>query len=335
MTAMRNIFSGPKYLLVMLCGLGLLAASDSSHPLVGSSIASAQEPTKDSAPQKALMPLITVDDLVKLIESKPTGLKILEPGTNLQVYRQGHLPTAQFLHWVDDMTDPAAKSQYNNPREKQFVQLMSRLGIENGDRVVIYDRLASRLSTRLFWTFKTYGHNQVQVLDGGFNAGKAKIELTENTTVVAPSQYQITNPKSDMIADMDLVREKLDDPNCRLIDGRPEEQFSGEQPGAVFHTGKQHSRIGHIPGAKNVFWKDNFNPDGTFKSAAELKTLYREAGILPKHDVITYCNEGLHAAPPWFILTELLDYKKVQLYDSSMAEWAESEQPMATVPAGK
>jgi len=179
------------------------------------------------------------------------------------------------------------------------------------------------------------GHDRVHVLDGGFNVWKAKFELSQENTVPAPSQFKVTKPKDSMIADMGLVKEKLNAPNCCLVDGRPEEQFSGEKPGVVFHTGKQHSRKGHIPGAKNVFWKDNFNPDGTFKSVAELKTLYREAGVLPDHDVITYCNEGLHAAPPWFILTEMLDYKNVRLYDSSMAEWAESDQPMATVPAGK
>ena len=151
---------------------------------------------------------------------------------------------------------------------------------------MIYDRLSSRLSTRLYWTFKALGHDQVQILDGGFNAGKAKFELEEGRTAASPSQYKITVTKQSLIADMNLVQGKLDDLNCRMIDGRPEEQFSGEKPGAVFHTGLPHSRKGHIPGAKNVFWKDNFNPDGTFKKAAELKTLYQSAGILPENDVI-------------------------------------------------
>ena len=59
-------------------------------------------------------------------------------------------------------------------------------------------------------------------------------------------------------------------------------------------------------------------------------SLYKNAGIKPDQCVVTYCNEGLHAAPPWFVLTQLLGYKDVRLYDSSMAEWANSENPMAT-----
>ena len=233
------------------------------------------------------------------------------------------------------MTDPAEVEKFNNPKARQFSQVMSRMGIKNTDRIVIYDRFSSRLSTRLFWTLKTLGHGQVQVLDGGFAAGKSKLGLSKKTPDFTPSQYKVTAPKNNMVADMDMVQKKLENSNCRLIDGRPEKQFTGEEAGAVFHTGKTHSRKGHIPGAINIFWKDNFNSDGTFKSKAELKALYQSANILPDNEVITYCNEGLHAAPPWFVLTQLLDYKNVRLYDSSMAEWAESKQPMATVPAGK
>ena len=292
---------------------------------------SANDPaTPNGKTQNGLPPLISADELAELMVSRTENLKILEPGADLNVFLQGHLPTAQFLHWVEDMTDPAERAKYNIPSDKKFSQVMSRLGIKNSDRVVIYDRFSSRLSTRLFWTFKTLGHDQVQVLDGGFTAGKSRFDLWNQTITPVPSQFKTKAPKDGMIADMALVQKQLTDPNGRLIDGRPEEQFTGEKSGTIYHTKQPHSRKGHIPGAKNVVWKDNFNADGTFKSVDELKTLYQDAGILPENDVITYCNEGLHAAPPWFVLTEMLDYKNVRLYDSSMAEWAESEQPMQT-----
>jgi thiosulfate/3-mercaptopyruvate sulfurtransferase len=125
----------------------------------------------------------------------------------------------------------------------------------------------------------------------------------------------------------------LHDTNVKLIDGRPADQFSGEQPGTVFHTGKEHKHRGHIPGAVNVFWKDNFNPDGTFKSKQELKKLYANAGVAADQCVVTYCNEGLHAAPPWFVLTEILGYDDVRVYDDSMSEWGNSDQPTETSAA--
>ena len=326
---MRNFLTGRTFLIALLFGISLLAACDS--PDADNNSSAAQEPETENA----LPPLISADELAKLIESKPKNVKLLEPGTDLEVFSKGHLPTAQFLDWVNDMTDPAESDKYNIPGATHFSEVMSQLGVKNSDRIIIYDRMSSRLSTRLFWTFKALGHEQVQVLDGGFAAGKTKLDPSQQTISATPSQYKVTATKDSIIADMNLVQEKLEDLNCRFVDGRPEEQFTGEKAGKVFHTSKPHSRKGHIPGATNVLWKDNFTSDGTFKSKKELRSLYQDAGILPKNDVITYCNEGLHAAPPWFVLTQLLDYENVRLYDSSMAEWAESKQPMETIPKDK
>ena len=109
----------------------------------------------------------------------------------------------------------------------------------------------------------------------------------------------------------------------------PPEQFTGEQIGRVFHTGKAHAKRGHVPGAVNVYWKDNFNEDGTFKSIESLRRLYRERGVKSGTTVVTYCNEGLHAAPPWFVLKELLGFDDVRVYDDSMSEWANEAKPMS------
>ena len=103
-------------------------------------------------------PIISATELKKLIDANEPGLKILEPSVDAEVFSEGHLPGARFLHWVDDLTDPENKDYFSNPQPEAFAELMSRHGIENGDRIVIYDRLSSRLSTRLYWTFKVFGH---------------------------------------------------------------------------------------------------------------------------------------------------------------------------------
>ena len=283
----------------------------------------------DDTPVDSVSPLITADELKKLIAMDDPKIKVLEPGKTPVDFSNGHPPRAQFVHWVNDMTDSDNLERYNNPKAAQFAELMSKLGIQNDDRIIIYDRMDSRLSTRLFWTLKYYGHKQVQVLDGGFAAWKSKsFMLTRDSLKIFQSKYSVATMQEELLAEMEYVESQLEDPNTMLIDGRPPAQFSGEQPGRVFHTDKAHPRKGHIPGAVNVFWKDNFNADGTFKSAEELRSLYENANIKPSNNVITYCNEGLHAAPPWFVLTQLLDYKNVRLYDSSMAEWAKSKHPL-------
>ncbi len=317
---------------ILFCSTGNNGAMAQDHPTEKPQTESVE---KDDTQVETVSPLITADELKKLIAMDDPNIKILEPGKTPVDFSSGHPPRAQFVHWVNDMTDSENLERYNNPKAGQFAELMSKLGIQNDDRIVIYDRMDSRLSTRLFWTLKYYGHKQVQVLDGGFAAWKSKsFALTRDSLRISKSKYSVSTMQEELLAEMELVESQLDDPNTMLIDGRPPEQFSGKLPGRVFHTDKPHSRKGHIPGAVNVFWKDNFNADGTFKSANELRSLYENANVKPSNNVITYCNEGLHAAPPWFVLTQLLDYENVRLYDSSMAEWAKSKHPLKIEDAG-
>ena len=120
-----------------------------------------------------------------------------------------------------------------------------------------------------------------------------------------------------------------------MIDGRPNSQFTGEKPGKAFHTNTAHKRKGHVPSAANIPWKDNLNEDGTFKSIPELRDLYESNGISLDREIITYCNEGLHAAMPWFIIRELFGNTEVQLYDDSMVEWANRDDTQLKIEAGE
>ena len=150
---------------------------------------------------------------------------------------------------------------------------------------------------------------------------------------VKATEFRITKINEKMAANLDFVADRLQDPNVSLVDGRPTKQFTGAEPGKVFHTGALHEKRGHIPGAINIFWKDNFNSDGTFKSIAELEKLYES--VSGSDMVVTYCNEGLHAVPPWFVLSELLGHGDVRVYDDSMGEWANSDQPTELSPEKK
>ena len=107
-----------------------------------------------------------------------------------------------------------------------------------------------------------------------------------------------------------------------MIDGRPVKQYTGELPGKTFHSNKAHKNKGHVPGAVSIPWASNMNEDGTFKSLDELRELYEKNGIDTDGEVVTYCNEGLHAAMPWFVLTQLLGNSQTTVYDNSMGEWA-------------
>jgi len=95
-------------------------------------------------------------------------------------------------------------------------------------------------------------------------------------------------------------------------------------------------RGGHIPGARSVPWAKAANPDGSFKSADELRTIYeKEQGLKAGDDIIAYCRIGERSSHTWFVLTYLLGYDKVRNYDGSWTEWGNSVRvPIETGPGG-
>ena len=304
----------------------ILCVSRCQSDLDQVALLSDQAQQNEQAQEEATSPLISIQQLKSEIESNEQ-LVIIDLGPEKEAYLKGHIPGALFVDWVDDITDLERPIRYNIASKDKIQKLLRRLGVQKDSQIVLYDDLNSRVSTRMYWTLKYYGLTNLKVLNGGRPAWtQADFPMQDDAPQPTASNIVLGAEKSEMAAKLDFVADRLQNPNVSLIDGRPANQYSGAVPGKVFHTGNLHDRLGHIPGAINIFWKDNFNSDGTFKSVAELEELYKD--VTGSELVVTYCNEGLHAVPPWFVLSELLGHGNVRVYDSSMVEWTKTDQPM-------
>jgi len=108
----------------------------------------------------------------------------------------------------------------------------------------------------------------------------------------------------------------------KLVDVRSPQEYSGERTHMPDYPQEGTLRGGHIPTARSIPWARAANPDGSFKSADELRVIYeKENGLSPNDDVITYCRIGERSSHSWFVLTYLLGYGKVRNYDGSWTEW--------------
>ncbi len=108
----------------------------------------------------------------------------------------------------------------------------------------------------------------------------------------------------------------------RLVDVRSPQEYRGELLHMPDYPQEGALRGGHIPGAASVPWKRAANEDGTFKSADELRAIYRdEIGLEPDEEVIAYCRIGERSSHTWFVLTHLLGFQRVRNYDGSWTEW--------------
>ncbi len=258
---------------------------------------------------------------------------ILELGRSRNEFEQGHIPGAKHIDWQVDITDPEQPERYVLPPQEVFEQLMSRLGISSGSSIVLYDSMSNRAAVRMYWTLKYYMHDSVKVLDGGLTAWQqAGYSLSdEPVKVEEQSQYQVESLNERLLADSLYVFSNLQDRRHSLVDARPFTQFIGQEPGKVSHRDNYLQRLGHISGAHSVPWEDHLQMDGAFKSTEDLLALYAAHDIHRENTLITYANDGLDAAMPWFVLHELLGYQDVRLYDGSLVEWADREdRPMST-----
>ena len=128
------------------------------------------------------------------------------------------------------------------------------------------------------------------------------------------------DPDFSLRAFRDDILPRLDDASLVLVDVRSPAEYNGEiiAPAGMSETAQ---RAGHIPGAASIPWAQTVREDGTFKSREELATIYEAKGVTPDKDVIAYCRIGERSSHSWFVLHELLGYRRVRNYDGSWTEW--------------
>jgi thiosulfate/3-mercaptopyruvate sulfurtransferase len=254
------------------------------------------------------------------LEGNLDKVKVIEVDYDpASAYNIGHIPGALLIDWKKDLNKYPERDIID---KDGFESLMSRLGISNDDLVILYGDYNNWFAAFAYWVFKVYGHDSVKILNGG---RKKLIELgkplTREIPQVRPTQYRVRKVDLSIRASFLDVLKNLRNPNVALVDVRSPAEYRGEISAPPEYPNEAAQRAGHIPGAVNIPWAQAVREDGTFKSPEELRALYEGRGVTPDKEVIVYCRIGERAAHTFFVLRELLGYRKVRLYDGSWSEW--------------
>ncbi len=264
--------------------------------------------------------LVTPDWLAQHLNDPE--LRILDVDEDTEAYGRGHIPGALGVHWRDDLQTPLQRD-FIGPKE--FAELMDRLGITPETRVILYGGNKNWFAAYAYWYFKYYGHDQVQLLDGG----RKKWELegrplvTEVANPPASSGYPVPRGNDRIRAFRDqIAAEVVGRQDKGLVDVRSPEEYRGERLAPDHLPSEGAQRGGHIPGARNIPWAKAVDPEQeTFLPAERLRELYQAEEITPDKEVVAYCRIGERSAHTWFVLSELLGYPNVRNYDGSWTEW--------------
>jgi thiosulfate/3-mercaptopyruvate sulfurtransferase len=251
------------------------------------------------------------------------GLRVIESDEDVLLYDLGHIPNSQKVDWHEDLNDSVQRDYVDRAA---FEKLVRRLGIDEKSTVVFYGDKSNWWATYAFWVFRLFDFPNLRILDGGRAKWEAEGRpLVTEVPTFTPSNYtapERSDAKIRTFRDEVLAHSKAKKP---LIDVRSPDEFSGKKTHMPEYPQEGVLRGGHIPGAKSVPWAKAANPDGTFKSAPELREIYEEgAGLSSEKDVVAYCRIGERSSHTWFVLTYLLGYEKVRNYDGSWTEWGNS-----------
>lgn len=236
-----------------------------------------------------------------------------------------HIPGARYINPAD-FTVNTSDNRNEIPPADSILELLRRVGVENNSRIILYyenSRLLSR-TARVFFTLDQVGlGEQTFVLDGGLPAWKE--EGRETTDVSAAYSYgklALSQAREVRISAEELERERWS-PDVLVFDTRSDEEYAGT-PG----TAGLPAEGGHIEGAYFLPYQSILQEDHEhlFKPEAELKELFREAGMDPDKVNIVYCGSGIRASVA-YLAARHLNYP-VRLYDGSYEEWEKLKLPL-------
>jgi thiosulfate/3-mercaptopyruvate sulfurtransferase len=248
-------------------------------------------------------------------------------GLGRRLYDESHLPGAFFADVEEDLagTHTGTNGRHPLPDPETFARFLNVRGVDDATQIVAYDAGADFFAPRLWFLSRWIGHDAVAVLDGGFTAWIRR----GYPVTAAPSEPRragtlSTRVNHDFLVDAHYVRKHLTTPDLQLLDARARDRYLGE-------TEPIDRVAGHIPGARQRWFKENFDAAGNLKSPEALRCEFAAAGLDPKR-VVHYCGSGLSSAAVQLAMHHA-GLEGSRIYNGSWSEWvADPSRPIETGP---
>jgi len=228
-------------------------------------------------------------------------------------FGEAHIPGAVFFE-IDDISDSASDLPHMAPPPEKFAARVRKLGLGDGNRIVVYDNSDLWSAARVWWMLRLFGHQDVAVLDGGLAKWKAEGRPLDDMPAVPRERHFTPRRDATLIRDVTDVARASKVGDQQIVDARAPGRFAGTAP-----EPRAGLRAGHIPGSINVPYTDLLD-NGTLRPDDELRAILDKAGIDFSRPVITTCGSGITAAVLGLALHRI-GHRDWGLYDGSWAEW--------------
>jgi thiosulfate/3-mercaptopyruvate sulfurtransferase len=234
----------------------------------------------------------------------------------------GHIPGAVFADLTEVFSDADGTYPFTRPSLEQFEQAAGSVGVSNATTVVVYDNVVNQWASRVWWLFRTFGYDNVAVLDGGLAKWRAEERETDIGHVEPVAASFTASERPALWVDKAFVQSVVaGEADAALVCAVPPAEFSGEAG--------HRARLGHIPGSVSAP-AGRLVDRGTNAYLSEDALRSAFAPVLAEERVVAYCAGGIAAASDALALT-LLGHRNVAIYDGSLNEWAaDADLPVVT-----
>lgn len=231
-------------------------------------------------------------------------------------HAKAHIPGARFFD-IDAVSDANSPYPHMLPDQTTFEKAVTALGVSNSSRVVVYDSSGLFSAARVWWMFRVFGHDNVQVLDGGLPQWITEGKPTEQGEFTTPPTSFVASFQPRLVRSFEAMKANVASKAEQVVDARSAGRFDGLEP-----EPRPGLRSGHIEGSKNVPFRDcTVAPNHVLRSRSDLQSIFATRGIATQGDIIATCGSGVTACVLALALYELGN-KDVAVYDGSWAEWA-------------
>lgn len=271
--------------------------------------------------------LIHADDLFYLLGG-PEKIKILDATyggvrgmSSYNAFLGERINGAQFFD-IDVVADQEAPLPHTIPSPEYFAECVSSMGISNDDHVVVYDQSGAYMaSSRAWWLFRMFGHNNVYVLEGGLQAWKARGFNIASGPADAPATGNFKPSfRPELIVTQNDLLDNIDTGNITVLDARPASRYEGRSP-----EPRPNMRAGHIPKSLSLPFMETIDPASAFfKSNNMLEQLFERCNLAQGANLAVSCGSGVTACTLALALFKARG-QEAAIYDGSWTEWGAAD----------
>ena len=235
---------------------------------------------------------------------------------SFEEYKTSHITNSVFFD-IDKYSNQKTNLPHMLPSKEDWEIIVSNLGINNSDHIIVYDNSEVFSSCRVWYTFLYFGHNPdlISVLDGNFEKWvNEKRPVSKEIAKNDKSNYK-ANENSSLVINKSKVNENITQNKFQLIDARGEQRFLGLQP-----EPRKELRSGNIKGSINLPFQKIINKNRTFKKKDELIKIFKSKDISFEKEMAFTCGSGVTACILG-LANSIISGKKPIIYDGSWAEY--------------